>query len=89
MPARPEAFEVFEARARIEQLPLSDAAITTSASGSQEDEQASIPESIEISEHGEKKHYPTTVDMRKQQVDFNSAEPEKPLRTGSKEQLDC
>ena len=45
--ARPEAFE---ARARIEQLPLSDAAITTSASGSQEDEQASIPESIEISE---------------------------------------
>ena len=71
--ARPEAFE---ARARIEQLPLSDAAITTSASGSQADAQASIPESIEISEHGEKKHYPTTVDMRKQQVDFNSAEPE-------------
>ena len=32
-PARPEAFEVFEARARIEQLPLSDAAITISASG--------------------------------------------------------
>ncbi|TNV68568.1 flagellar hook-length control protein FliK [Trichococcus shcherbakoviae] len=75
-PARPEAFEAFEARVRIEQLPLSDTAITTSASGSQEDEQASIPESIEISEHGEKKHYPTTVDMRKQQVDFNSAEPD-------------
>jgi len=72
-PARPEAFD---ARAHIEQLPLSDAAITTSASGSQEDEQASIPESIGISEHGEKEHYPTTVDMRKQQVDFNSAEPE-------------
>ncbi|OUL08808.1 hypothetical protein B0533_07950 [Sedimentibacter sp. SX930] len=72
-PARPEAFE---ARVRIEQLPLSDTAITTSASGLQEDAQASIPESIEISEHGEKKHYPTTVDMRKQQVDFNSAEPE-------------
>lgn len=72
-PARPEAFE---ARVRIEQLPLSDTAITTSASGSQEDAQASIPESIEISEHGEKKHYPTTVDMRKQEVDFNSAEPE-------------
>ena len=71
--ARPEAFE---ARARIEQLPLSDAAITTSASGSQADAQASIPESIDISEHGEKKHYPTTVDMRKQEVDFNSAEPE-------------
>ena len=71
--ARPEAFE---ARARIEQLPLSDAAITTSASGSQADAQASIPESIDISEHGEKKHYPTMVDMRKQQVDFYSAEPE-------------
>lgn len=69
-PARPEA------RADIEQMPLSDAAITTSASGSQEDEQASIPESIGISEHGKKKHYPTTVDMRKQQVDFNSVEPE-------------
>ena len=75
-PALPEAFEVFEASARIEQLPLSDAAITTSASGSQADAQASIPESIDISEHGEKKHYPTMVDMRKQQVDFYSAEPE-------------
>ena len=74
--ALPEAFEVFEASARIEQLPLSDAAITTSASGSQADAQASIPESIDISEHGEKKHYPTMVDMRKQQVDFYSAEPE-------------
>ncbi|WP_107995688.1 flagellar hook-length control protein FliK [Trichococcus paludicola] len=72
-PARPEAFE---SRAHIEQLPLSDAAITTSASGSQEDEQVSITERIGISEHGEKKHYPTTVDMRKQQVDFNSGEPE-------------
>ena len=82
--ARPEAFE---ARARIEQLPLSDAAITTSASGSQEDEQASIPESIEISEHGEKKHYPTTVDMRKQQVDFNSAEPENLFEQGAETNL--
>ncbi|SYZ78141.1 flagellar hook-length control protein FliK [Trichococcus shcherbakoviae] len=86
-PARPEAFEVFEARARIEQLPLSDAAITTSASGSQEDEQASIPESIEISEHGEKRHYPTTVDMRKQQVDFNSAEPENLFEQEAKNNL--
>ena len=43
---------------------------------SQADAQASIPESIDISEHGEKKHYPTMVDMRKQQVDFYSAEPE-------------
>lgn len=86
-PALPEAFEVFEASARIEQLPLSDAAITTSASGSQEDEQASIPESIEISEHGEKKHYPTTVDMRKQQVDFNSAEPENLFEQEAKNNL--
>ena len=82
--ARPEAFE---ARARIEQLPLSDAAITTSASGSQADAQASIPESIDISEHGEKKHYPTMVDMRKQQVDFNSAEPENLFEQEAKNNL--
>ena len=45
-PARPEEFE---AKTHIEQLPLSDATRITSASGSQANEQASIPESIGIS----------------------------------------
>jgi flagellar hook-length control protein FliK len=83
-PARPEEFE---AKTHIEQLPLSDATRITSASGSQANEQASIPESIGISESGEKERYLDNGDVRRQQVDFSSAEPENLFEQGSENSL--
>ena len=82
-PARPEEFE---ARAHSEHLPLSDAAIITSASGSQADELASIPESIGISESGEKERYLDNGDVRDNKLIFLRIL--KSPRTEISEQLD-
>ncbi|CZQ90225.1 flagellar hook-length control protein FliK [Trichococcus collinsii] len=50
-------------------------------------EHVSTPESIGIREHGEKEFYPTAVEMRSQQVDFNLAEPENLYEQGSENNL--
>lgn len=80
-------YEEIEDKSHMGSLPLSDAAITTSASSSQVHEQESIPESIGISEHREKELYLTKVDMRRQQVDYSLAEPEIPLAQKSDNSL--
>jgi hypothetical protein len=85
-PARPEEFE---AKAHSEHLPLSDAAITTNASGSQANDQTFTPESIGIREHGEKEHYLTNGDLQRQQGDFSSAESENLFEQGSANRLPC
>ncbi|SFE78407.1 flagellar hook-length control protein FliK [Trichococcus pasteurii] len=81
----PTRSEEIEAKPHLGSLPLSDAAITSTsgASGSQADEQTSIPESIGIREHGEKERYPAKVDTRSQQADYSLADPEIPLEKKS------
>ncbi|MPM24435.1 hypothetical protein SDC9_70917 [bioreactor metagenome] len=85
----PTQSEGVEAKPYLGSLPLSDATITTTtgASGSQADEQASIPVSIGIREHGEKERYPANVDMRRQQADYSLADPEIPLEKRSENSL--
>jgi flagellar hook-length control protein FliK len=85
----PIQFEEIEAKPHLGSLPLSDATITTTngASGSQADEQASIPESIGIREHGEKERYPAKVDLRREKADYSLADPEIPLEEKSENSL--
>nr|WP_321293046.1 flagellar hook-length control protein FliK [uncultured Trichococcus sp.] len=81
--------EEIEAKPYLGSLPLSDSTITTTngASGSQADEQASIPESIGIREYGEKERYPAKVDLRREKADYSLADPEIPLEEKSENSL--